>query len=139
MVVIVPVMVMSAIRVAGSVVVCAHWSAPAARRLLASRGEHRGAAALCRGRRRVVGGVFLLRLGEPGRELGFRYGAHGDRHVGMILAADLVAAAVVDPWPVDAEPGFDDAARDGIALNAERRDEEAVDHVGAGGQDADVL
>src|ERR1700744_6705899 len=79
-----------------------------------------------RGRRNgAVLGELLLRLCHPGLELLLRHGAHLDGHAAVVGAADLVALAVICAGFVGVQPGFDGAARNGVALHAERRDEPA--------------
>jgi len=60
----------------------------------------------------------------------------GDRHEGVVHAADLVALAVIDAGLVDAEPDFVQTARHRVFLHAEGRHEPGVDHVRARDHDA---
>ena len=82
--------------------------------------------------------VFLLRFLDPALELRLRHRAHGDGHEPVVGPADLVALAVEGALAVRPEPGLQRPAGDGVLLHAERGDEEAVDHVLARGQHADV-
>src|SRR2546423_1424135 len=67
----------------------------------------------------VLARVFPLRLLDPGGESLLAYHAHRDRHVGVVLAAQFRALAVVDAFARRAEPGLVQAARNGVDLDAE--------------------
>src|SRR3954453_24191074 len=81
----------------------------------------------------------LLLLLHPGIELRLRDCLDGNRHAAVILAADLVALPVEYARLRRLDPGLNGPAGNGVTLQAQRRDEEAVDHVRAVGQDADLL
>src|SRR6185437_12859615 len=78
----------------------------------------------------------FLRLLNPRLEISFRHRTNRDRHSAVVLSADLIALAVEHAGHARFHPGLDRPARDGIALHAERRDEEAMDDVRAAGQHA---
>src|SRR4051794_23689679 len=55
-------------------------------------------------RRAFRGGVFLFRALDPGVIGVLAHDAEGDRHVGMVLAADLRALTVIDALAIRLEP-----------------------------------
>jgi hypothetical protein len=77
--------------------------------------------------------------GDPGVEVGLADHLDLDRHERVIDAAQLRALAVVGADLLGLEPLLLQAARDGVHLEAEGRQGEGVDHVGAGGLHADHL
>src|SRR6185369_5005199 len=111
----------------------------------------------------TVGGVDLLAAGDQRRQLpdlarivGLRRRLLGllarprgvvllrdhldvDRHVGVLLAAELVALAVVVAGLGGAKPRVADEPRDRVLLDAERGYAPGVDDVGGGRDDADLL
>ena len=84
-------------------------------------------------------GKFLLRLREPVGVILFTHHAEGDGHIGVILAANLRALAVIRADALGQEPGFVQAAGHRVDADAESRNGERVDHVGGGDLDADFL
>ena len=49
--------------------------------------------------------------------------------IGVILAADLRALAVIDAFAIGLEPGLVEAAGNRVDAHAERLDDEGMDHV----------
>src|SRR5690349_21225185 len=72
----------------------------------------------------------LLALGgQPGLELVRRDGVHLGEHVGVVVAAELRALALVDAGLRDLEPGVVVVAGDRVGLSAELGDPPRVGHV----------
>src|ERR1700730_6111785 len=67
-----------------------------------ARRHHRRAVGRCR--------VFLLGFLDPGIERLFAHHAHGDRHEGVVAAAQLGALAVEHPLDGGLEPGLVEAS-----------------------------
>ena len=110
----------------------------------ASRGGVLSAARHCGERRRRTGpaataGEFLLRLRQPVGIVVLADHADGDRHVGVVLAADFRALAVIDSVALGLEPGLVQAAGHRVDADAEGRNGEGMDDVGGGDLDADLL
>ena len=108
---------------------------------LVHTGKHRrGRGAGCRrcGDRLGPGSaVFVDRPVEPGVIGLLAHDLDGDRHVGVVLAAELGALAEIDALLIGGEPGIGEAAGDRVHLHAESRDGPGMDHVGAGHQELD--
>src|SRR4051794_26992251 len=86
-----------------------------------------------RRRRERVGSrarIFLLRGLDPAREFLIRYDAHRNRHIGVVLAAELGTLAVIHADLARLEPGLVETARDRVDLDAESRHREGVDDIG---------
>jgi hypothetical protein len=83
-----------------------------------------------RGRRTIEPGILLL-LRHPGGELGVVHHPHGDRHEGVVLAAQFRALAVEAAFTGRLEPGVVEPARHGVDLDPEGGHGEGVDDVGA--------
>src|SRR6218665_471427 len=62
-----------------------------------------------------------------------------DRHIGMVLAAELGTLAVVETFTLSLEPGFVQATRNSVDLHTESRHGESVDDVGCGDENANGL
>ena len=77
-------------------------------------------------------GVLLLGVGEPGGVVGVVHHPDLDRHVGVAVAAQLRALAVVDALALGLEPGLVEPPRHGVDLDAEGRHGEGVQHVRRG-------
>src|SRR5687768_4914040 len=75
---------------------------------------------------RFVGAGGLDLLG-PGVEVGLRDDMDLDRHVGMVLAAEFRALAVIDAFPGGLEPVLVEAAGYGVDLHAEGRNGPGMD------------
>ncbi|MPM44338.1 hypothetical protein SDC9_91016 [bioreactor metagenome] len=87
----------------------------------------------------LLGGGLLLFLFHPLGVILGRQHLHVDGHVGMLLAAQLGALAVVVARLLGAEPGVAHEAGDRILLDAEGGHHERVDHVLCGGNHAHLL
>jgi hypothetical protein len=83
---------------------------------------------------RLLGIAGLEQRLRPSGIFVFGHGADLDRHVGVVLAAELRALAVVDTFLLDLEPVLVEAAGDGVDLDAEGRDGPGMDDAfGIGG------
>ena len=85
---------------------------------------------------RMISLAFFLSLAFSGRgpvvEHLLLHHAHGDRHEGVVLAAQLGALAEIDAFLHGLEPGRRDAAGNGIDLGPERGNGPGMDHVAGG-------
>src|ERR1700760_2788778 len=72
-------------------------------------------------------GVFLLGVLDPGGKLLVAHDAHRDRHVGVVLAAELGALAIIHADLGRLEPGLVEAAGNGVDLDAEGRHRERME------------
>src|SRR6267154_6742773 len=78
--------------------------------------------------RQQPGGLLLLR--DPGVEVGLGNHPYGDRHVGVVLPADLRALAEVDAFLGNLDPALVEAAGNDGLLDAEAPDRPAMHGVG---------
>jgi hypothetical protein len=102
-------------------------------------GEHLPAGddvvpALHFGRRRRRTAPLIL---QPALELLHRLGHHQERHVGVLMAAELGALAAIRPWRIGLNPGVGHEAWEQVAFALQARHPEAVDDITRGGPDHD--
>ena len=90
-------------------------------------------------RHRIVHGKFLTGGLEPGLVFRLGKGAHLDRHVGVVHAADLVALPVISLLTLGhVDPHLVGATDERINLNGKRRHEVGMHHIVAGDDQLDA-
>src|SRR5579883_3183678 len=86
----------------------------------------------------VVMRELLLGVAEPFGEVVLRYHPDFDRHEVVVDAADLIALAIEGAGALELHPALVVPPDDRIFLHAGRWQEPAMDHVGAGNENADL-
>ena len=85
------------------------------------------------------GGKFFLFCADPGAVVFGRHHFHMDGHVGMLLAAQLNALAVVITDFFGPKPGVADKAGNCVLFDAKRWHHKAMNHIIGSGDDADLF
>src|ERR1019366_9163294 len=80
----------------------------------------------------VLQSEFLARFGEPSRIVLLAYDTNSNRHIGMVLAANLGTLPIIDALAFGLEPGFVHPARNRVDADAKRENGEGMNDVRGG-------
>ena len=77
-------------------------------------------------------GEFLARFHKPSRIFFLAHDPNRNRHIGMVLAANLGTLAVINALTLGFEPSFVHPARNRVDADAKGRNREGMDHIRRG-------